>query len=423
LALDLCSPLSRGQVYTCESRCRGDISAFCFPTEILIAVGMDIAVVHHETKTYRKVEMMMSDRIFSLIGLTTICLLLLMMSCGRLAEGPAAPKIEHQETTSAVVSPAEKSIKPKVEPKEQVPQTPAAEAVALALKFTPQDSTTYRVILEADRSVTWEGPLPEKPAAFKGGHTGNKIEITFTQRIQRVDDKGNATAEITIEGLKYLAKVKDNITLDFDSSQNKDPNTAFAKLIGQSYTVEISPAGQVTKVIDVSKAQATVKGSSAAHSAAVAFLSADAIKQRHSIPAMPPADKNQLRPGDSWSSIQAFDFGMMGSKSYEKTYRLKEINGADNRQVAVVEMDAIPSAEMAAELHKEQATGPFSKMFDNTEIYTGKLSLDLTAGKVEECSEKLLSEWVIVDPSPKDDQAPAALKMAALRFYDIKKLN
>jgi len=247
--------------------------------------------------------------------------------------------------------------------------------------------------------------------------------MTFTQLIQSVDDKGNAVAEITIKALKCLVKVRDNVTLDFDSSREKDQNNPLAKLIGQSYTMEMSPAGQVTKVIDLSKAKAAVKGSSSAHKTASALLSADATKQRHSIPAMPSADKNQLRPGDSWSTVRTFDFQMMGFKSYERVYKLKEIKDTDNRQIAVVEMDAMPSAEMAEELHKEQATGPFSKMFDNTETYTGKLSLDLTSGKVEECLEKLATEWVAVDPNPNDDQEPAALKMAALRFYHIKKLD
>ena len=397
---------------------------------------------------------MMSDRISSLIGRAAICLLLLTAGCTRFVREPAEPKTEHEQTApTAVVPPAEETIEPEVEPKEQVQEVvaqapkpkeqvpeavvetikikveaekptaeaPTGEPVTLALRFTPQDSTTYRVTVEADRSVTWEGPQSEKPAAFTGGHTGYKAQLTFAQQIQSVDEKGNAVAEITIKGLKYLSKFRDSVTLDFDSSRETDKTNALAKLVGQSYTIEISPAGQVTKVIDMSKVQAAVTGIASSHNTALA--SADAIKQRHSIPAMPSADKNQLRPGDGWSSVKPFDFGMMGSKSYEKVYKLKEIKDEDNRRTAIVEMEAIPSAEMAEELHKEQATGPFSKMFDNRETYTGKLSLDLTAGKVEECLEKLLTEWVGVDPSPKEDQEPAALKMAALRFYHIKKLD
>ena len=397
---------------------------------------------------------MMSDRISSLIGRAAICLLLLTAGCTRFVREPAEPKTEHEQTApTAVVPPAEETTEPEIEPKEQVqevvteapkpkeqvpealvetvqikvetekpvPDAQAPETVTLALKFTPQDSTAYKVISEVDRSVTWEGPQQEKPAAFRGGHTGYKAEMTFTQRIQSVDDKGNAVAEIAIKGLKYIAKVRGNVTLDFDSSRENDKGNALAKLIGQSYTIEISPAGQVTKVIDMSKVQAAAKGIVPAHR--TALVSADAIKQRHSIPAMPNADKSQLRPGDSWSDVKAFEFGMMGSKSYERTYELKGIKDADDRQIAVVEMEAIPSTEMAEELHKEQETGPFSKMFDNTETYAGKLSLDLTAGKVQECVEQLVTEWVVVNPNPKDDQEPAALKMTALRLYHIKKLD
>jgi hypothetical protein len=412
---------------------------------------MDPVPVHYKAKVYGKVEMMISDRISSLMGRAAICLLLLTAGCTPFVKEPAETKIEREET--AIVPPVEETTKPEVEPKEKVqevvteapkpkeqvpepvvetikieveakkpvPEAPAVDAVTLALKFTPQDSTTYRVTTEADRSVTWEGPQPEKPAAFKGGHTGYKAELTFAQRIQSMDDKGNAIAEITIKGLKYIAKVRDNVTLEFDSSREEDKDNALVKLIGQSYTIEISPAGQVTKVIDMSKVQAAIKGIASSHKTALA--SVDAIKQRHSIPAMPSTDKNQLRPGDSWSSVKTFDFQMMGFKSYEKVYKLKEIKGADDRRTAVVEMEAIPSAEMAEELHQEQTTGPFSKMFDNKETYTGKLRLDMTAGTVEECLEKLLTEWVVVDPNPEDDQEPAALKMAALRFYHMKRLD
>ena len=111
-----------------------------------------------------------------------------------------------------------------------------AQNNALALKFTPEDSTTYKVTTEADKSVEWEGPAAGKPKGFIGGHTGNRVEMTFTQDIKSIDDKGNATAKITIKGLKYLAKVKDNIVLDFDSSTGKDTSSPFSKLIGQSYS-------------------------------------------------------------------------------------------------------------------------------------------------------------------------------------------
>jgi len=358
----------------------------------------------------------MSDKITSFIAGSVICLLLLTMGCIYITEETTESK---EKISTDVAPPAEETAKLEGKPKEQLP------IVELALKFVPQDSTTYRVITETERSVMWEGPLPEKPGAFKGGRTANRIEMTFTQQIQSIDDKSDAVAEITVKGLKYLAQVRDNTVLDFDSSREKDRDNPLSKLIGQSYTIEISPAGRVLKIVDVNEAQAAVKGDSSAHKTASTLLSDDTIKQRHTILALAATDKDQFQQGDSWSDIESFSFGMMGSQSYEKIYTLKEIKDTDNRQIAIVEMNAIPSSETAEQLHKEQATGLFSKLFDNTETYTGELKLNLTTGKIEKYIENLRTEWVAVDPlaGQQDDKEPAALKMAATRLYHIEKVD
>ena len=298
-----------------------------------------------------------------------------------------------------------------------------AQTATLALKFTPDDVTTYKVTTERERGVIWEGPLTNKPKSFVGGHTGNKIEVTFTQQIQSVDDEGNAVAKITIKGLKYLAKVKDNIILDFDSSREKDRNNPLGKLIGQSYTIEITASGEVSKVIDVSGARTAVGGASANQRAARLLL-AEVIKEQHSIPALSAVEKNQLRPGESWNDIKTFSFGPMGSKSYERIYELKEINNINGRRIAIVEMSVVPSSEKAKELHKEQLTGFFSKMFDTTETYTGELRLDLTAGKVEKYFEEFRSDWIAVDPmAPEKEKEPDMLRMSATRLYRIERID
>ena len=358
---------------------------------------------------------MVPEKIFSRLAAIVICLLLLTAGCAPVAEDIVKPEIEPEKEEPKVVV---EKVKPEVKPEEEKP------AVELVLKFAPEDSTTYKLTTQAQRGIKWEGPLlPE--AAFKGGQTSSRIEITFTRQIQSTDDKGNAVAKITIEGLKYLSIIRDNPVLDFDSSRAKDRNSPLAKLIGQSYTIEITPAGRVSKVIDVSQAQAAVKGGSSAAKIALALLSPDAIKERHAIPAMPPADRNRLRAGDNWSGIKTFSFGLRGAKSYERIYTLKEVKDTGGRRIAIVEMKAVPTTEMAEQLHKEQAMGDFSKMFGNTETYTGELKLDLTAGKVEEYLERLESEWIAVEPSvgQKDDKEPAVLKMTATRLYHLEKTD
>jgi hypothetical protein len=318
-------------------------------------------------------------------------------------------------------------VQPPVESKTQVQQqqqpSPQKPTYTLTLKFSPQDATKYRVIVDADRSVQWEGTAPERPSAFKGGHTGNHIETTFTQKIRTVDEKGDAIADITIEALKYLGKVRDNILIDFDSTRQTDQNEPLAKLIGKTYTVELSPSAQVIRVVDVNQAQSAVNGASAAHRTASQLLSTEVIQERHTIPALEGTKEKRLSIGDSWSNIKTFSFGMMGSRTHERVYTLKDVAQSDNRQVAVVEMNAIPSAEMAKQLHKEEGTGFFTKMFDNIETYTGRLKLDLAAGKVEEYLEQLKTEWVAAEPpTDSNDRGPAALRMTATRLYHIERI-
>lgn len=294
----------------------------------------------------------------------------------------------------------------------------------LALKFTSGDSATYRVIRDSEKSAKWEGPLPTGPKRFPGGHTGNRVEMTFTEQIQSINDKGNAVAKITIKELKYLSKVRDNITLEFDSTKEHDPTSPLAEMIGQSYTVELTPSGQVAQVIDANDIRAAVQGISNANDVANALLTENAVKELIGIPGLPDADKNRLQPGDTWSEIENFSFELMGPKSYEKIYTFSEVQQIGNRRVAIAAMNGVPSTEQAKELYKEQEPATvLSKMFDNKETYTGELKLDLTGGRIEECREDLEIEWFFVDPNPKVKEQPAALRMTANLSYSIERVN
>ena len=295
--------------------------------------------------------------------------------------------------------------------------------VQLALKFTPGDSTAYKVIRESDNGVEWEGPESSRPKGSTGGHTGNRIEMAFTQHIQSTDGAGKALAKTTITELKYLAKVKDQVAMDFDSSREKDLSGPLGKLIGQSYTIELTASGQVSKVIDAAEARAAVTGESVLNKTAATLLSDDTIKELHAIPGLPAAGKDQLRTGESWSNLESFSFDLMGAKAYEKIYTLEEIQESGSRRIAVARMKAVPSAEMAKELHKEQNAAFFSNMFDNTETFTGDLKFDLTSGKVRQWNETLETAWFTVDPNPKDQQEPAALRMTAMRLHSIEQVD
>ena len=326
---------------------------------------------------------------------------------------PVEPVVEVKEPVKVIVEPNEG----KVEPVEQKP------TFALALKFAAGDTASYKVTAEADKSVLWQGPDGSKPSGFTGGHTGTRVEMTFVQKIKSVEG-GKGVAEITIKGLKYLAKVKDSVVQDFDNSREKDKSSPFNNLIGKSYTIELTPAGQVSRVIDVNEATSAVKGPTATDKAARALVSEKVIRERHQVRGLPAGEKSEVHQGQTWSSSESFDFGMMGTKAYEKVYTLKEVSEYGGRKVATVEMKAVPSTAGAQEMHKDKATGFLSRMFDNTETFSGGVELDLGSGVVTKCLEQLKSEWLAVDPAAgEDEKEPSALKMAALRLYELKRVE
>jgi len=339
----------------------------------------------------------------------------------------ATADAQWQQTVPVVVRPLAPDT-PK--PEARLPAAKARKAaVKLALKFSAGDSANYRVIMDSEKSVSWEGPADTKPANFTGGHTGNRVEMAFRQQIQSVGDNGNATAKITITAVKYLARVKDNVVLDYDSNRQTDKDSPMARLIGQSYTIELTRWGEVANAVDIAAVTAAVSGESPADKAAQALLSPAVVKERHTIPALPAGDSNDFSAGDNWNSAKAFNFGMMGAKAYDRVYKLKEIQPVGDRQIAVAEMSAVPSVEQAQQLYKEQTSGAFSRLFDNTETYTGRLKLDVTSGRISEYYEQLKCEWIAVDPDygrsaeGNKNEKPNALRMAATRLYHIEKID
>jgi hypothetical protein len=351
--------------------------------------------------------MMTSGRIKTCFPAAVLCSLLLAAGCA------VTPK----ETPVAQQKPPQTQPAPAPTPQ---PTPPSEQMVTLALKFEPGDSTTYKTVTEGKRSVIYEGSLAKDPA-LKGGETGDVVEMTFTQEIQSINDRGNAVAKITIKKLKYTAEVKSDTVLDFDSSRDEDQSSPLARLIGQSYTIEITPNGEVTEATDLKDAQAAAKGNPTAQR----LLQADQIKQRHAVPGLPAPAENKVRVAQDWSSVKTVGFGMMGAKSYEKIYVLKEIKDENGHRDAVVEMNAIPTAESPDELPGQEPAGPFSKMFDNVETYTGRLDLDLTAGKVRKSYEKLQSEWLVVDPmaKPNSGKEPDSLRMTAVNVHSLEKVD
>jgi len=361
----------------------------------------------------------MSEKNCLFITATLICLLFFPIGCGPSAKQSTCVSTTPEPDKVVVVKP--EPVKP-IEPVK--PTEPKKPVVKLALKFKANDVSTYNVITETQKSVLWEGPVSSKPKAFKGGMTSNRNEITFTQQIKSVDAAGTATAQITIKKVKYLAKNRDSVALDFDSSREKDKGDAMNGLIGQSYSIKLTSAGQVAAVTDTKNVLAAVKGNSVSAKTARSLLGKEVIKHRHSLPALPATAKSSVSKGDSWSALKSFDFGMLGGKTYERVYKLSHIDATATGKVAVAKMNAVPSVK-SSDGQQSPGGGFLSKLFDNTEKYTGQLKMNLTTGKVRRYREELKSEWLAIDPeaSKKPDEEPSALRMKALRLYEIEKID
>ncbi len=303
------------------------------------------------------------------------------------------------------------------------PARQVAEAAKLALKFAPGQTTAYKVTTEAEKSVEWQGDTSNKPTSFRGGRTGHHIEITFEQQVQCIDDQGNATLKITIKSLKYLGRMRETVALDFDSSRQADQGRPFAKLVGQSYGLEMTPNGEVLAVTDVEPARQALQGNSPEQQTALRLLDESAIKERHENSALMALQAEEVRPGQRWSDVKSFAFGMMGAASFERVYTLETLADADG--VAVVKMSAIPSSALAQEQHAAQPSNLFAQMFDSTESYDGQLQLSLNTGEIVEYTEQLRMQWVAADPAAAESSAgnPAVLSMGATQLYRLDRVK
>jgi len=379
----------------------------------------------------------MGKRITVYAGLAGVLLglLVLLSGCTSAGDETAAPATSPPDEAAAVETessaepnvpdpPADNAVDGQADEKDAPPAVAEklGPAVELALKYVPGQTTTYKVTTETEKSIKWEGNTAKKPAMFRGGRTGYRVEMTFDQQIERVTDEGNGIVVVTIKALRYRGQAHQKTVVDFDSARAGDPERPLAKLIGQSYTVEMTPKGMVASVSDVEPARAAVGGQLPEHNTALKLISDKTIRQRHEIPALIALEAAEVQPQEHWSSVRTFSFGMMGTKAYERVYTFEGVEQGDDRRSARVAMEAIPSAVASGQ---SQAANPLGMMFDNTDSYTGQLRVDLNSGQIEQYIERFSMQWVTADPASVEsgDTNPAVLKMGAAELHQLERIE
>lgn len=282
----------------------------------------------------------------------------------------------------------------------------------LSLKFSPDDTDTYKVVSRTIKDYRFEQPSLNPPKLDEQ-QSGTTIGVTFDQTIQEVAEDGSAVAKITIKEVSYVVKDKSDVKFDFDSQRAADKSKPFAKVIGQSYKIRISPEGSV-ETVDAKAARAAVVAGYEGQ-IAKAFFSDIRIKDRHEILALPDADASTLKKNDSWSRVVPSPAGMLAEKSFKKVYTLTNIEGPKKDRIATVEMVASESAEPAEGASKKAGgMGIFANMFDTKEDYTGRLVMSVDTGKVKEYNEKLVATYLAAEESKDEDsnKGPDTLKMS-----------
>ena len=316
----------------------------------------------------------------------------------------------------------------------QQPSEPAAieqaikqpEGVELSLKYELNDVGTYKVVTEQEKSIKFEG-TPSEGVGFENARNYQKVEIIFEKKIDAVADLGtsvgSARVEITIKGLRYQKIHKNQQLMDYDSSREDQKDYPFSRLIGQKYTVWLSPAGKVVRVGNFSKAKAAVAGRSSAHQMALSLINKDEIKRRHSIKGLPGNVKTPLHIGQQWSETEDVSFDLMGSKSYEKIYTLEKISESEGRRTVVIETSTIPTAENAEQDYGKKEESGLTTMFDSSDSFSGETVVDLASGRVEKCTERLEAQWTVINPSGEEAKEPSALIMTNVRFYSLERIK
>lgn len=341
--------------------------------------------------------MMVTGRIFRYITIVGVCCIVFVCGC---------PQPEQPETAGA--SGVLKS-----------------GAVRIAIKPTVGQQSAYRITEQKRRNIKWEGPVPEK-AAFEESFNEEKVEMVVTQRIQSVDPNGKTVAKVTFDSLKYDGIVKNVTTVDFDSSRESDKSNVLNKLLGKSYMIEFGPDNTIIRVTDLDILRQMFSGYNPDDRAAKSILLSDAVAERHSMLFLPQTGDKPIKPGGTWSKIKTFSFGLMGIKSYEKIYRIKEVRNVAGHQIAIIEMNAIPSAEVEDKFRSQQEAGSFPKMFDTNDLYVGGGEIDLTTGAIKKYSENLHSGWMAAlpsNPGQGDPNEPVVLRMTAIREYSLEMIQ
>jgi hypothetical protein len=288
------------------------------------------------------------------------------------------------------------------------------------LKYSEGDVKTYKVASASFKDFKFEQPSLNPPKIDQQ-RSGNTVDVVFEQKIDSVDADGNATSTITIKEVGYIAKDKEGVRFDFDSTREADKKKPFAKVIGQTYRIKLSPDGGV-EVLDAKEALKAVTTGMQGQ-IAKSFFGDKQIVARHEVRALPTTG-DLFITGDYWTKKEASPpRQLLAPKTFEKVYTLDSIEDAPSGKLLTITLNGTESGEAAPGASKQMGSmGFFANMFDSEESYTGNLVIDTGKGEVKEYGERLFVKYLAAEMPQDGDESkgPDTLMMAFTREVSME---
>jgi len=286
--------------------------------------------------------------------------------------------------------------------------TNLSEKIPLSLNF--KAGTKSRYLVTTETVMAMENPK----TAIQGNASiatlpkvSELSEVVFTQEILGTlpEDANTVVALVTIDKVKYVRTSPEQPDLVFDSKKSTDQNSPFAKLIGQTYTIEINPLGYVPGVFNLRPARLAVRGPTPAHAAALELVSPPAIFPRHGFFSLPGPDTGPLTVGDRWRGLQQYtlrapgtNMNRLGTHRFEKIYQLQSVKQQPVGTVAEVVFGGSPIPRKTQD--GQPAEIPFLSC-----SYAGGGEFNLDAGRIEGYMEHLEVRMPLpeTEPPPADE--------------------
>lgn len=270
----------------------------------------------------------------------------------------------------------------------------AADKVELKLRL--QKGETYKFRTSTDMVINQSN-------AGRTMETKQKIEIDQSQYVDDIDSQGNFNLKMTFETFRMKSE-GEGFSVEYDSSKSTDTTSRninpLASLVGQSFTVKMSPLGKIIEINDfdeiigklIDKTGLSEEKIKEKEDALKKYLSEESVKQMMGNSMVYP--DYPVAVGDTWNGkIVTTSVAPM---IVETTHRLKELKDGK----ALIELKSIISPNLDS--HPMETDGKTISLLLSGEI-SGTTEVDEKTGWIVHITsnQKISGEVKIEDTARK----------------------